>query len=205
MPDQRPGDAAGWQAFGKRLARVGEAAAAAGLGFAWHNHDFEFKPLADGSIPLKHILDSAPGVGWEIDVAWVVRGGADPLKWINDYASRIVAVHVKDIAPKGEAADEDGSTEYIINTITAAPAGTTWAVGTEINLVRRLQSRMPDKTIFCLDPVICPCSTMYRIHTAYILWALEHLERGDVVNQIQVEEPTRSNALIALNRMLALP
>ncbi|MGI6854681.1 sugar phosphate isomerase/epimerase family protein [Mesorhizobium sp. 1B3] len=108
MPDQRPNDAAGWQTFGKRLAKVGDAAAKAGLGFAWHNHDFEFKPLADGSIPLKHILDSAAGVGWEIDVAWVVRGGADPLKWINDYASRIVAVHVKDIAPKGEALDEDG-------------------------------------------------------------------------------------------------
>lgn len=108
MPDQRPGDAAGWQAFGKRLAKVGDVADKAGLGFAWHNHDFEFKPLADGSIPQKHILDAAPGIGWEIDVAWVVRGGADPLEWIGDYASRIVAVHVKDIAPKGEAANEDG-------------------------------------------------------------------------------------------------
>lgn len=108
MPDQRPTDAAGWQAFGKRLARIGDAAHKAGFGFAWHNHDFEFKPLADGSIPQKHILDAAPEIGWEIDVAWVIRGGADPMRWIADYGSRIVAVHVKDIAPKGEATDEDG-------------------------------------------------------------------------------------------------
>lgn len=108
MPDQRPSDAAGWQAFGERLARVGDAAAKAGLGFAWHNHDFEFQPLADGSVPQKHILDAAPEIGWEIDVAWVARGGADPLEWIDHYASRIVAVHVKDIAPKGEATNEDG-------------------------------------------------------------------------------------------------
>ncbi|HWK68041.1 MAG TPA: sugar phosphate isomerase/epimerase [Rhizobiaceae bacterium] len=108
MPDQRPSDPAGWQAFGKRLAKVGDAAAKAGFGFAWHNHDFEFKPLADGSTPQRHILDAAPAIGWEMDVAWVVRGGADPLKWIGAYASRIVAVHVKDIAPKGEAVNEDG-------------------------------------------------------------------------------------------------
>lgn len=108
MPDQRPADAAGWQAFGRRLAKIGETAGKAGFGFAWHNHDFEFKPLADGSIPQKHIFDAAPGIGWEIDVAWVIRGGADPLRWIDDYASRIVAVHVKDIAPKGEATNEDG-------------------------------------------------------------------------------------------------
>ena len=107
-PDQRPSDAAGWRAFGARLARVGENCRKAGLDFAWHNHDFEFKPLADGSLPQAHILEAAPEIGWEIDVAWVARGGADPLRWIDEYAARIAAVHVKDIAPKGEAADEDG-------------------------------------------------------------------------------------------------
>jgi sugar phosphate isomerase/epimerase len=106
--DDRPADAAGWRAFGERLGKVGETAKKAGFGFAWHNHDFEFKPLADGSIPQKHILDAAPDIGWEMDVAWVIRGGADPLKWISDYASGIVAVHVKDIAPAGQAKDEDG-------------------------------------------------------------------------------------------------
>jgi quinolinate synthase len=104
-----------------------------------------------------------------------------------------------------QAADYNGSTERIIDVITAAPAGTVWGVGTEINLVNRLQQEMPDKTIFCLDPVICPCSTMYRIHPAYLLWTLEHLVRGEVVNQISVDGETRRDALVALDRMLAVP
>lgn len=104
-----------------------------------------------------------------------------------------------------EASDMDGSTEHIIDVIRSAPAGTTWAVGTEINLVRRLQSQMPDKTIFCLDPVICPCSTMYRIHPAYMLWALEHLVEGRVVNQIEVDPEIAADASVALDRMLAMP
>ena len=104
-----------------------------------------------------------------------------------------------------QAADDDGSTEHIINVVRNAPAGTTWAVGTEINLVRRLQSQMPDKTVFCLDPVICPCSTMYRIHPAYMLWALEHLARGEIVNEIVVNPITAREARIALDRMLAVP
>lgn len=108
MPEQRPADAAGWRAFGERLATIGEKAKAAGYGFAWHNHDFEFRTLADGAVPLEIILDAAPGIGWEIDVAWVIRGGADPLRWIGRDGKRIVAVHVKDIAPAGQNADEDG-------------------------------------------------------------------------------------------------
>lgn len=106
--DLRPSDAAGWTAFAERLARVHESCRKAGLRFAWHNHDFELVPCADGSIPQKIILDAAPDIGWEIDVAWVVRGGADPLKWIDAYGPRIIAAHVKDIALAGEAADEDG-------------------------------------------------------------------------------------------------
>jgi quinolinate synthase len=104
-----------------------------------------------------------------------------------------------------QAADCDGSTEYIIDTITAAPAGTTWAVGTEINLVNRLNQELPDKHVFCLDPVICPCSTMYRVHPAYVLWALEHLAHGEVVNEITVAPEIARDALVALDRMLAVP
>ena len=100
--------AAGWRGFGERLAKVGERARRDGYGFAWHNHDFEFKKLADGSTPQEHILAAAPDVGWEIDVAWVVRGGDDPLPWIDRYGKRIVAVHVKDIAKPGQGLDEDG-------------------------------------------------------------------------------------------------
>jgi quinolinate synthase len=104
-----------------------------------------------------------------------------------------------------QAADYDGSTEKIIDTISDAPSGSTWAVGTEINLVNRLQSEMPDKKIFCLDPVICPCSTMYRVHPAYVLWTLEHLAQGEVVNRVEVDPVTKKDALIALERMLLVP
>lgn len=106
--DARPKDTAGWKEFGRRLGKIGSAVRKAGFDFAWHNHDFEFAKLADGSVPQTHILDAAPEIGWEMDVAWVIRGGADPEKWIADYSNRISAVHVKDIAPKGEKLDEDG-------------------------------------------------------------------------------------------------
>lgn len=83
-----------------------------------------------------------------------------------------------------------------------APAGSAIAVGTEINLVNRLAAQYPDKTVFCLDPVVCPCSTMYRIHPAYLAWALENLEAGNVVNRITVDEDTAREAKVALERML---
>ena len=116
-----------------------------------------------------------------------------------------VVVHPECRSEVVDAADLDGSTEYIIDVITGAPSGTTWAVGTEINLVNRLQQEMPDKTIFCLDPVICPCSTMYRVHPAYLMWTLEHLAAGEVVNRIVVDPITKRDALIALDRMLSVP
>jgi len=108
VAEARPTDAAGWRGFGERLAKAGEAAGKAGYGFAWHNHDFEFEALPDGSVPMQHVLSSAPEIGWEMDVAWVVRGGADPLPWIERHGGRIAAVHVKDIARPGEGLDEDG-------------------------------------------------------------------------------------------------
>jgi quinolinate synthase len=122
-----------------------------------------------------------------------------------EYPDVNVIVHPECRVEVVQASDFDGSTEHIINVIRNAPSGTTWAVGTEINLVRRLQAQMPDKTIFCLDPIICPCSTMYRIHPAYMLWALEHLVEGRVVNEISVDPLTRSEAKVALDRMLAVP
>jgi quinolinate synthase len=116
-----------------------------------------------------------------------------------------VVVHPECRLEVVQASDLDGSTEYIIEVIRAAEPGTVWAVGTEINLVRRLQQQMPDKTIFCLDPVICPCSTMYRIHPAYMLWTLEHLVKGEIVNEIKVGPTIADEARIALDRMLAVP
>lgn len=106
--DKRPANAAGWTGFGERLAKVGEKAKAGGYGFAWHNHDFEFKPQADGSVPMAAILEGGPNLEWEMDVAWVVRGGSDPFAWIEAHKGRITAAHVKDIAPAGQNADEDG-------------------------------------------------------------------------------------------------
>ena len=107
-PDFRPGDAEGWRAFGARLESAGAPLRAAGLGYGWHNHDFEFVPLADGTIPMEHILAGGPSLGWEADIAWIVRGGGDPMDWIDRHGDRILAVHVKDIAPAGECVDEDG-------------------------------------------------------------------------------------------------
>jgi quinolinate synthase len=103
-----------------------------------------------------------------------------------------------------QAADENGSTEKIIKVVNESPAGSVWGVGTEINLVNRLAKANPDKTIFCLDPVVCPCSTMYRIHPAYVAWVLEGLVQGQVVNEVRVDEKTREWSLVALERMLAL-
>jgi sugar phosphate isomerase/epimerase len=108
QPADRPADAAGWQALAAKLATAGALLAQHGLRLAWHNHEFELQPLADGSFPMDILLAAAPSLGWEIDLAWVVRAGQDPLVWLERYAARILAVHLKDIAPAGEAADEDG-------------------------------------------------------------------------------------------------
>ncbi len=102
-------------------------------------------------------------------------------------------------------ADHVGSTEAIIRTIREAPAGSAWAVGTELNLVRRLAQEHPDKTVVFLDEVVCFCSTMNRIDLPHLVWALESLAAGSVVNQVVVDEDTALWAKVALDRMLALP
>jgi quinolinate synthase len=103
------------------------------------------------------------------------------------------------------AADQVGSTEYIIRTIEAAPAGSSWAVGTELNLVRRLGLAHPDKQVTFLDRTVCYCSTMNRIDLPHLVWALEELVAGRVVNQITVDPDTAYHARQALDQMLALP
>jgi quinolinate synthase len=102
-----------------------------------------------------------------------------------------------------DAADEAGSTDLIRRAIEAADEPTTFAIGTEINLVRRLAAAHPQHTIFCLDPVVCPCSTMYRIHPGYLAWVLEELVAGRTVNRITVDEAVSAPAGVALERMLA--
>lgn len=102
-------------------------------------------------------------------------------------------------------ADVIGSTEMIIKTVTQSPAGSSWAVGTELNLVKRLAANNPDKTVVFLDKDVCYCSTMNRIDLPHLLWAMESLVKGRVVNQIKVEPKTANFARIALDRMLGLP
>lgn len=106
MPADRPSDAAGWAAFGQRLGDLAEKLAAKDLKLAWHNHEFEFHQLPDGTSPIEHILGDS--LAWQADIAWIVRGGADPMEWLDRYAGRVVSAHVKDIAPAGQCEDEDG-------------------------------------------------------------------------------------------------
>ncbi|GIE76091.1 quinolinate synthase A [Actinoplanes philippinensis] len=104
-----------------------------------------------------------------------------------------------------KAADYVGSTEYIIKALDAAPSGSAWAVGTELNLVRRLALAHPDKQIMFLDRTVCYCSTMNRIDLPHLVWALEELVAGRVPNVITVDEKTAHEARVALDQMLALP
>jgi quinolinate synthase len=123
----------------------------------------------------------------------------------RDHPGIQVIVHPECRREVVEAADLDGSTELILETISSAPPGSQWAVGTEINMVNRLAAEHPDKLIFCLDPMICPCSTMYRIHPAYVAWVLEALVEGQVPNEIVVPDRVKAAARVALDRMLSLP
>ncbi len=101
-------------------------------------------------------------------------------------------------------ADHVGSTEFIIQTVSKAPAGTSWVVGTELNLVNRLKAEQTDKQVFFLSPMVCRCATMYRIDAAHMCWCMENLAQGHVVNQIVVPDDDKILAKIALERMMAL-
>ncbi len=107
-PARRSTEKAGWEALAETLNRLCSAYASEGLKFGWHNHDFEFLPLKSGKFPLDLLLEGAPEMIWQADIAWIVRAGEDPLKWIERHGARIKSVHVKDIAPAGQNADEDG-------------------------------------------------------------------------------------------------
>ena len=115
-----------------------------------------------------------------------------------------VIVHPECTMDVVQAADSNGSTEYIRRVVADAAPGSIIAVGTEISMVNRLATENPDKKIFCLDSVVCPCSTMYRIHPAYLSWVLDGLNEGVVVNRITVDEDTAEQARISLDRMLAV-
>jgi quinolinate synthase len=121
-----------------------------------------------------------------------------------EHPDGIVVVHPECAHDVVEVADQVGSTSYIVKAIAAAPVGATIAVGTEIHLVQRLDAETPDKTVVSLDPLICPCSTMFRIDGPHLCWVLEELVEGRVVNPITVDPETTEWAKVALDRMLAI-
>jgi quinolinate synthase len=115
-----------------------------------------------------------------------------------------VLVHPECMRDVVEMSDMDGSTSFIIKTVENAPSGTKWAIGTEVNLVNRLQDRFPDKEIHLLAPDLCMCATMYRIAPQNLAWAMDNLVDGVVVNEIVVDDETKHYAKIALDRMISL-
>jgi quinolinate synthase len=151
------------------------------------------RALADARVILWHGFCS---VHKRFTVAQIERARAE-------HPGVRVIVHPECPMPVVDAADESGSTDYILKAVQGAPAGSTFAIGTEINMVNRLAAEYPQHTIFCLDPVICPCSTMYRIHPGYLAWVLEGLLRGEVLNRITVPAAVAGSAKVALERMLA--
>jgi len=121
----------------------------------------------------------------------------------SEHPDGIVVVHPECAHDVVEVADQVGSTDYIIKAVAEAPAGSVIGVGTEIHLVNRLDAETPDKTVVSLDPLVCPCSTMFRIDAAHLAWILEGLVEGEVRNRITVDADTAEWARVALERMLA--
>lgn len=161
-----------------------------------------FKPLG-GNTP--EAILAAKFILWKGHCSVHKRFSVEQIEGMRaQYPGIHVIVHPECELDVVEAADSNGSTEFILKAITEAEPGTKWAVGTEINLVSRLAKENPDKTIVCLDPEICPCSTMYRIHPTFLLWTLENLVAGKVVNQIVVPDKIRDAALVSLQRMLTV-
>jgi quinolinate synthase len=135
--------------------------------------------------------------------------GRFSLDSVEDVRARIPGVNVL-VHPECKhevvtAADHVGSTEYIIKKLDEAPAGSAWAIGTELNLVKRLAAQHPDKRIMFLDKTVCYCSTMNRIDLPHFVWAMESLAEGKTVNVIEVDPDTEHWAQVALQRMLDLP
>jgi quinolinate synthase len=121
-----------------------------------------------------------------------------------EHPDGIVVAHPECSHEVCQIADQVGSTDYIIRAVEAAPPGAVIGVGTEIHLVNRLNDETPDKTVLSLDPLVCPCSTMFRIDAPHLCWVLEELVEGRVVNRITVDDDTAEQARVALQRMLEI-
>jgi quinolinate synthase len=122
----------------------------------------------------------------------------------DEHPDGIVMVHPECSHEVVELADLVGSTDNLIRGVAAAPSGAVIGIATEIHLVKRLGDETPDKTVVCLDPLVCPCSTMSRIDGPHLAWVLEGLVEGEVRNQISVDAETAEWARVALERMLTI-
>lgn len=112
--EERPETAVEWRELGVRLNKISKKLQSFGLRFAWHNHDFELAQNADGITPMELLLRLAPGMDWEVDIGWILHAGQDPIKWLTSFASRIVAVHIKDLQKEGGWADlGHGATDWL--------------------------------------------------------------------------------------------
>tara|TARA_R110002020_G_scaffold367333_2_gene579245 strand:- start:208 stop:1407 length:1200 start_codon:yes stop_codon:yes gene_type:complete len=161
-----------------------------------------FEPLGGNT---KEDILHAKVILWKGHCSVHTRFTVDQIKKTrNTYPTVNVIVHPECTSDVVSEADYVGSTESIIKTIENAEAGTIWAIGTEISLVNRLAKKHTDKQVFCLDSVVCPCATMYRIHPAYVLWTLEGILFNNPVNVISVESKEKDFAKVALDRMLSL-
>jgi quinolinate synthase len=163
----------------------------------WDPNEEKFEYEGDDLSDVKVIL-------WKGHCSVHEKFTVDNIKEIreNDPEMKII-VHPECSHEVVQLSDYDGSTNYIIQALDKAEPGSKWAVGTEMNLVRRLAATHTDKTVVSLNPNMCPCLTMNRIDLPHLLWCLEALEQGQVVNQITVGNVTADYATLALERMLA--
>ena len=165
-----------------------------------------YDPHKPGGGLIAEQLRAAKIILWRGHCSVHGRFTLDSVREVRDRVPGVnVLVHPECRHEVVTAADFVGSTEYIIRTLDAAAPGTAWAVGTELNLVRRLADAHSDKQVMFLDRTVCYCSTMNRIDLPHLVWALEELVAGRVVNEIRVDERTAHDARVALDQMLALP
>ena len=165
-----------------------------------------FDPRKPGGGLTTDQLRAATMVLWKGHCSVHGRFTVDSVRDVRERVPGVqVLVHPECTHEVVQAADLVGSTEFIIDTLDKAPAGSSWAVGTELNLVRRLALRHPDKTVVYLDKTVCFCSTMNRIDLPHLVWSLEELVAGRVPNRIVVDPDTARHARTALDQMLALP
>lgn len=163
----------------------------------WDPHEEQFEYEGD--------LRDVKAILWKGHCSVHEKFNIHHVKYLKEKDPEInIIVHPECTFDVVQAADYSGSTNQIIQTIANAPSGSKWAIGTEMNLVNRIINEYPDKQIVSVNPFMCPCLTMNRIDMPHLLWSLEKLEQGEVVNQITVDPETTKSALLALNRMLEL-